>query len=570
MASGSTSFFHNVQCNLLSSLPQLKSNQTPFGRCDETFGNERGPFQDEFDLNELKILAAKDRKLREFIPLWEAKKRAEASMKVFLQEEAEKVRRGKSVNSDDDYTTQSEGDEDMVPVVLPPVFKRKIDLTRIESRSFIHKLWLRRIGLTPKEANDGHGSSLEDFELAVHNAEESIRRDRYFIYKEFYNEHESQQLIPVNAESLERTFNNVLEEKEKSGFEMIHEDVVRFMSPTVRLCALLGLKLDFLDRLETIPEDQLHHRSLFEWITIFLQNNSRSVNAEKKTSLTLELLDSIGFDPLSTAVETIMARSSQGNTQSHIEAWEWAEIFIQDECTYNPLLSPLFFLQFPFQSDLTDSWFQVPPITDDEESENDPDPCHVNIVNFVTKESHASKDIHSKLDDFLSQSNGTTVLYHGTDHHSAVNILFQGIDLSAGRHNRDFSSRSGFYLTKNMDEAIDWALSTTAKPAILVFQVNQEDLDGAKNLDLSNNEERWCEIVTSFRSGRRTATTRESVSAYDLIEGPQATVRYDEATCELLWEQKPSSNQICLISEDFAEEFQKTLHSILFFDVSST
>ena len=56
----------------------------------------------------------------------------------------------------------------------------------------------------------------------------------------------------------------------------------------------------------------------------------------------------------------------------------------------------------------------------------------------------------------------------------------------------------------------------------------------------------------------------------DLIQGPQATVRYDEATCELLWEQNPSSNQVCLVSEDFAEEFQKTLHSILFLDVSST
>ena len=109
----------------------------------------------------------------------------------------------------------------------------------------------------------------------------------------------------------------------------------------------------------------------------------------------------------------------------------------------------------------------------------------------VTKESHASKDIHSKLDEFLSQSNATTVLYHGTDHHSAVNIVRQGIDLNAGRQNRDFSSRSGFYLTKNMDEAINWALSTTSKPAILVFQGNQEDLDSAKKLDLSNNEEIW-------------------------------------------------------------------------------
>ena len=89
MASGSTSRFNNMQCNTLSSLSQLKSKQTPFGRGDVPFGNERGSFQDEFDFKELKTLAAKDRKLREVIRLWEAKSRAESSMKAFLQEEAE-------------------------------------------------------------------------------------------------------------------------------------------------------------------------------------------------------------------------------------------------------------------------------------------------------------------------------------------------------------------------------------------------------------------------------------------------------------------------------------------------
>ena len=568
MASDSTSIFHIVQCNSLNSLPQLKSNQTPFGRYDELFGEERRPLQEEFDLNELKALAAKDKKLGELIPQLEAQKRTKAFMRAFLRKKAKNVRQGRNVNSDDDgNSTHSDNVEVMFPVVLPPVIQRKMQLTRIESRSFIHKLWLRRIELAREESNEAYCSSLADFEHAIRNAQESIKRDRDFIYKEFYNKEEVRQM---NSESLEKTLNKVLEEKEKSGFEMIDEDIVLFVRPTVRLCALLGLKLDFLDRLETFPEDHFYHRSLCDWITIFLQNNSRSVNPEKKTSLTLELLDSIGFDPSSTAVKTIMARSSKGNTQCHIEACEWAKIFIQDECTYNPLISSLYLWQSPFRSDLADSCFKLPPITDDKESENDPDPCHVNIMNFVTKESQFSKDINSKLDDFVPQSNGTTVLYHGTDHYSAASILLEGIDLSAGRQNRDFSSRSGFYLTKNMDEAINWALSTTAKPAILVFQVSREDLDGAKKLDLSNSEERWREIVTSFRSGRRTATTRESVNAYDLIEGPQATVRYDEETCELLWEQKPSSNQVCLISEDFAEEFQKTLHSILFLDVSST
>ena len=550
MASESTSIYHSMQGNSLNSLTQMKSKKTPFGRYDELFDEERRSLQEESNLNELKAVAAKDKKLGELFRHLQTQKRVEALMKKLPQN-----------------STHSENVEVMVRVVLTPVIQRTIQLTRMELRSFIHKLWLQRIQVIREEGKEGYGSCLEDFKRATHNAQESIQRYRDLIYNEFYN---NKELRHRNTESLEEALNKVLEEKEKSGFKMINEDIDLFMRVTVRLCASLGLKFDFLDRLRTFPKDHFHHRSLRDWITIFLQNNSESVSLEKKTSLTSELLDSIGFDPFSTSVKTIMARSSKGNTKCHIAACEWAVIFIQDEFKYNPLLSSQSFSQFPFKSDLTSSWFQLSPFTDDEESENDPDPFHVNIMNVVTRESHASKDIHSKLDDFLSQSNGTTVLYHGTDHHSAVNIFLQGIDLSAGRQNRDFSSRSGFYLTKSMDEAINWALSITAKPAILVFQVNQEDLNGPKKLDLSNNEERWREIVTSFRSGRRTAATRESVSAYDLIEGPQATVRYDEATCELLWEQKPSSNQVCLISEDFAEEFQKTLHSVLFLDLSST
>ena len=116
---------------------------------------------------------------------------------------------------------------------------------------------------------------------------------------------------------------------------------------------------------------------------------------------------------------------------------------------------------------------------------------------------------------------------------------------------------------------MNWATSTTAKPAILVFQVNhEENLNSAKRLDLNNDEAKWYEIVKSFRSGRRTAETRKSVSAYDLIEGPQARMRYDEASRMLLWKPKPSSYQMCLISDDFAETFEKTLHSILFLEVS--
>ena len=534
-----------------------------FGRFEESFSEENSPIDDDYVFSDFKTLAAKDKKLRELIPLFEAQKRARCFMKTFLQEKAEKIRRG-----EDEDSTDSEGEEDVeavVPLVLAPFFHSKGEMMRLELRSFVFKLWLRRIELTRNE-DEKKCIGLQDLELAIHYAQETIKEYREFIYKEFYNIAELLEMCPFYLERLENASCTVMEEKEKAGFEMIEEDVVRFGCPTARLCALLGLKLDFLDRLETIPPEHCHHRTLRDWIEIFLQNNTEFVVSAKKTSLTKELLGSIGFDPLSTAVETIMARSSEGSAQHHIEASEWAEIFIKDEFKYNPLISSPF-VKFPFQGNLTNSWFQLPSLTS-EESENTEDICHVLFMNLVTKAPDACRDTQSILSDFVSQNEENIVLFHGTDYASAVDILSRGIDLCASRKKRDFSCGSGFYLTKSLEDALNWAHSTTAKPAILVFQVDRQYLDDARKLNLSNDEERWREIVSSFRSAKRTAKTRKQLSSFDLIEGPMATVRRSETSDDLVLEPKPSSHQMCLISDDFAEEFQKTLYSIVFLDIS--
>ena len=189
-------------------------------------------------------------------------------------------------------------------------------------------------------------------------------------------------------------------------------------------------------------------------------------------------------------------------------------------------------------------------------------------MNLMTTDSHASRDTHSSLNDFVLQDEQNIVLFHGTDHQSAADILFRGIHLCAGRKKRDFNCGSGLYLTKDLDDALNWAKSTTRKPAILVFQVDREYFDDARKLNLNNNEERWREIVSSFRSSKRTARTRTSLSSYDLIEGPMATVSRSETSDELVFEPKPSSYQMCLISDEFAARFQNTLHSILFFEIS--
>ena len=133
----------------------------------------------------------------------------------------------------------------------------------------------------------------------------------------------------------------------------------------------------------------------------------------------------------------------------------------------------------------------------------------ISIINLVTRESHSS--IQSMFSDLVSEDEQNVVLFHGTDHQSAIDILFRGIDLCASRQKRDFSCGSGFYLTDNFDEALNWANNTTAKPTILIFRVTRrEHLDSATKLSLYENGEKWREIVSSFRSGKRTAKTRKS------------------------------------------------------------
>ena len=180
----------------------------------------------------------------------------------------------------------------------------------------------------------------------------------------------------------------------------------------------------------------------------------------------------------------------------------------------------------------------------------------------MTIESHAYSILRTELGNLLSKDDQNVVLFHGTDHQSACDILFRGIDLCQGRQKRDFSYVSGFYLTENSEEALNWAKNTTAKPALLFFQVNrQEHLDNAKKLNLFGNDQKWREIVSSFRSGRKTAKTRKSLCAYDLIEGSVGKMRRNDSTDEITFEPKPSSYQMCLISGDFAETFRKNASS---------
>ena len=475
--------------------------------------------------------------------------------KTFLQ-----AKRPKMQEDEEEEDDEEEGGDIVLIVVSRSASETvKQMIESLELFSFVFKLWRRRIGSIRNENNDKF-TTLADFEQAIRNAEEATKEYKQSICKEYYKERE--EICLEQKRRLEHALSIVWKEKKKARFRMTEEDLVRFQSETAYNCYLLGLELDFLDYLDEIPEEHRNHRPLCEWIEIFLQENSESLAPSSKNYLTKELLQSIGFDPLSTSIETIMTRSLHGSAQQHIETCEWAQLFITDEFKYNILLSQKI-SKFPFQSSITNVWVPLTNIPE-EEVESNIDVSQVNVMNLVMEECTLG-DLETVLSALMTQDDENIALYHGTDYESARQILFRGIYLHAGRQKRDFSSGKGFYLSDSVDDAFCWAKSTTGKPAVLTFVCNKRWFSKAKNLKLNNDEEKWREIVSSFRTGRRTAITKQTVKPFDLIEGPMAKLVRNETSGELVFEPKPSSKQMCLISDDFAKEFQQCLHSIVFF-----
>ena len=548
-------------------ISKLLSQERPLEPQAASF-SKSGLLDGDFVYGDLKSIMLSDENLRAFMELL---KRTKSTTAEILQEKAEKKNREEDTDSSaSEDSTESENDKAdeisfgfAVRLLPEPNGSR---LSRMELRSFILKLWLRRIELTKNEDKDKY-DSLKNFEQAISIAQEAIKRYKFSLYKKYYNyNHELQAIRFKQEEDLEKLFTQVFEEKEKARFEMTEEDRQRFLRQTCRVCALLGLKIDFLDDLDTTPSNTLYHRKLNEWIEIFLEDSAESVDIPDKYSLNKETLASIGFDPSSEVVETIneRAESFPETTQQHIEASEWAQLFIKDEFQYNPLLSPST-PRFPFQTNTANDWFQLP----NEETENDQDLCHVYLMNLETKESQVYSKTRTILKDSVPQDEQNVVLYHGTDHNSAKKILMRGINLYAGRLKRDFSCGKGFYLTSQMEHALNWAKSTTARPAILIFIVSSERLNNARKLNLNEDEVKWREIVSCFRNAQQTAKMRKSLSqSYELIEGPMATATLDDTSAEWVFEPKHSSNQMCLISDEFAEEFEKSLHSVVFFDIN--
>ncbi|XP_020915666.1 uncharacterized protein LOC110253134 [Exaiptasia diaphana] len=307
--------------------------------------------------------------------------------------------------------------------------------------------------------------------------------------------------------------------------------------------SVLGLKSSLKDEDFSHTSSGIeHHLKKSDWILVFLENNYDAIDDDSlRYSLSEELLDKIGFERDSNAVKTMLSRSKL--LRNDVDPIDIVKRYVVDEFKYNPVLAN--------GCDLAKEEVRV--------QEQKPE---LKIVHVDTTDAVMDKRETYSVDDDICDDD--VVLFHGTDIKSAFDISFGGIDVCTGSQKRDFSDGSGFYLTDKFENAKNWALSITQKPAILIFTIPKHFLKKANILNLSS-EMQWKEIVDANRSGILDRDMRKTLKEYDGIEGPCTGL---SETDNLVDSRQPLPNtyQLCITNEDFADKISGYLSKIVVYD----
>ena len=324
-----------------------------------------------------------------------------------------------------------------------------------------------------------------------------------------------------------------------------------------RICSTVGLNESFFQDFDfdSFPKDIQEHQTIEQWIYIFLyqkyQETTRGLLSEA------EWLTSLGFRQDSIALKTICTRIDI--LQGHIEPFECAKYFIQDEFKYNVLLSETSHPRFPMNLPHLNKWCILSK--EIQSRENATQPCFL-----INLEKHEASE--SKISQLLTpnETENRILLFHGTDHKSALDIFDEGIDLYSGSQKRDFSDGNGFYLVNELNCAIRMAFGKTSKPAVLVYQIPKTILTKFAKYSLCGKEKEteWKAIVSQCREGRQKRKLRKFLENIDFIEGPMAN------SYKLPPVAKKGSYQICAISDDFGEELDNHIRAIIFLDGMQT
>lgn len=222
--------------------------------------------------------------------------------------------------------------------------------------------------------------------------------------------------------------------------------------------------------------------------------------------------------------------------------------------------------RFPYHENTVYEWFNHPC---DKQTRN-----QILKVRNVEKQSSWDKDSLSTAVNFDELHSGDDdafeIFYHGTSHQYAKQIIGEGIILRNGKKEMDFSSSDGFYVSKDLYLAENFA-SKRPQAAVLVFQVNKGklrwDINNCYNgLDLTSNISKWKEVVKYFLNCQEEPSRKyvKSLQPYDFIEGPMVS-KSKKKNFKKYPSQIHGSYQLCVRSKTCVELFEKSLCAAIFF-----
>jgi RHS repeat-associated protein len=104
-------------------------------------------------------------------------------------------------------------------------------------------------------------------------------------------------------------------------------------------------------------------------------------------------------------------------------------------------------------------------------------------------------------------------LYHGTSAENAAAVRTSGIDLTTSRRGLDFGP--GFYTTRNLEQACEWAGRRGRAGDILHYRIPQSALSRLYGRVFAGPDADWTALVRQQRA-------RAGLHGYDYVEGPMA------------------------------------------------
>ncbi|XP_013785274.1 uncharacterized protein LOC106469327 [Limulus polyphemus] len=301
---------------------------------------------------------------------------------------------------------------------------------------------------------------------------------------------------------------------------LVHEDAIIF--PEHVLSLVLGMNDSFTDYLRELPTHIRHHQTEKYWVNNFIENNSFETNTDSENLD--DALRHLGFTENRSLV--LKKWLSENPYRDHQSLLYWMEAYIDNMFSYDILLNS--FCRYPYNPNIVDEW-QTVTVSRDNPDDSDEDVLEgeVNYINLTNCDPY---NLPQQVRDHLKSLNEKCLFFHGTSHNHADNIIQNGIQLNEGSGFQDFSHNDGFYITSEIEYALDWAKrkNYSYKVAVIVFYVDPGILARYTHLDLSNDHEKWTHIIKHNRRGRdrRLNIPKPTIKEYrkaDYVEGPMCS-----------------------------------------------